>query len=394
MNWSAIEPRPGVFDQSYLRSIRATVQTLAAHHIYSLLDWHQDDWGLAAAGIDGAPAWATLTDGLPNPPLGYGVGMLGDPAQWRAFDNFWGNAKGPGGIGIADRFAAMLAYYGRAFRNQAYLLGYDIFNEPNAGSQYVTCLTPLGCPVFDHQLSAWYRRVIPMLRSADPGHLILYEPNVFFDFGANTNVQAPADRNTGLAFHSYCLGDGAAGALPDLPNNSSGCAVEEQLELGDALTYGARTGAALIADEWGATNDETTIARQTDEFDASMLPWVFWDYRNLVHDVTGRPSGSNVNRATLGNLDRAYPRAIAGTPLGWSWNAGSRRFALTYSTTLPGGRRGGGRRTEVYVPALHYPSGYVATSTGARIISSPNANPLVLQNDTGAKTVTLTVGPR
>ena len=73
---------------------------------------------------EGAPAWATLTDGLPNPALGYGVGMLGDPAQQRAFDNFWANKSGPGGVGITDRFATMLARYGRAFRGQRYLLGY------------------------------------------------------------------------------------------------------------------------------------------------------------------------------------------------------------------------------------------------------------------------------
>ena len=100
MNWSGIEPQPGAFDPGYLDSVLGTMRTLEVHGIYTLLDWHQDDWGVAAAGIDGAPAWATLTDGLPNPALGYGVGMLGDPAQMRAFDNFWANKAGPGRVGI------------------------------------------------------------------------------------------------------------------------------------------------------------------------------------------------------------------------------------------------------------------------------------------------------
>jgi endoglycosylceramidase len=233
-----------------------------------------------------------------------------------------------------------------------------------------------------------------VLRSADPAHLIFYEPNVFFDFGADTNLSAPSDRETGLAFHTYCLGDGAAGALPDLPNNAVGCAIEERLELDNALRYGTRTGAALIADEWGATNDEVTIARQTSEFDADLMPWVFWDYRNLVHDIRAAPAGSNVDHAMLSNLDRAYPLAIGGTPSGWTWDSGARRFMLRYSTTLPNGHLAGGIRTEVYLPTLDYPHGYVTHVTGARIISGPNANRLVLENDARSATVEVTVAAR
>ena len=395
MNWSGIEPRPGVFDQSYLNSILGTVRTLAAHRIYSLLDWHQDDWGVAAAGIDGAPAWATLTDGLPNPALGYGVGMLADPAQQRAFDNFWANSAGPGGIGITDRFAAMLADYGRAFRDQPYVLGYDTFNEPNAGTQWPSCANPAGCPLFDAKLSAWYRHVIPALRATDPLHLIWYEPNVFFDFAANTNLAAPAggDPNTGFDFHTYCLGDGAAAALPSLPGNGPGCAVEEQLNLDNALAYGRRSGAALLDSEWGATNDPTVVTRQTDEFDRYMLGDVFWDYRNLVHDVSAPPDGANVDAALVNILDRPYPQAIGGTPTAWKWDASTRTFSLDYSTTLPNGRAATGLETDVYVPPLHFPTGYRVYATGATVVSPADASILRLQAVRGARAVGLKVMP-
>src|SRR5262245_42907765 len=61
MNWSGLEPKPGVYSATYLDSIQRTVQTLARHGIYSLLDMHQDGYG-PLVGTDGAPDWATLSD--------------------------------------------------------------------------------------------------------------------------------------------------------------------------------------------------------------------------------------------------------------------------------------------------------------------------------------------
>ena len=394
MNWSGIEPQPGVFDSGYLESILGTMRSLQAHGIYTLLDWHQDDWGLAANGIDGAPAWATLTDGLPNPSLGYGFGMLGDPAQQRAFENFWANKAGPGGIGITDRFATMLAAYGQAFRAEPYLLGYDTFNEPNAGTQWPSCASPAGCPVFDSQLSGWFRRVLPSLRAADPQHLIWIEPNVFFDFAANTNLQDPngSDPDTGFDFHTYCLGDGAANAAPPIPGNGPGCAEEETMNLDNATAYQKRSGVALINSEWGATNDPQVVDRQTAEFDQYMLGDVFWDYNNLIPDVKGPPGGTNENPTLLTALDRPFAPVIAGTPHAWDWKSGNDTFTLHYSTTLPGGRPGSGLDSELYVPALHYPTGYSASVSGAQIVASTPTS-LELRNEPGAAAVAVTVAP-
>ena len=168
------------------------MRTLEAHHIYTLLDWHQDDWGLAANGIDGAPAWATLTDGLPNPALGYGFGMFGDPAQQRAFDNFWANARGPGGVGHRRSVRVDARVLRRSVPPRAYLLGYDMFNEPNAGTVWATLrrARPDARPS-TRQLSAWYRAGDPEAASRRSRHIIWIEPNVFFDFAANTNLQDP-----------------------------------------------------------------------------------------------------------------------------------------------------------------------------------------------------------
>ena len=101
-----IEPRPGVYDDAYIRKFVDLGALLARYRIYMLLYFVQVDYGPLTYGA-GLPAWGTLlTDGTPNPNLGYAPGHVGDPAMERAFDNLYANAPGPGGVGIADRLAA------------------------------------------------------------------------------------------------------------------------------------------------------------------------------------------------------------------------------------------------------------------------------------------------
>ena len=397
-NWSGVEPQPGVFDRAYVRSLRTTVRTLGAHGIYSLLDLHQEGYG-PATGTDGAPDWATLTDGAPNTHLGFGPDYFANPALLRAFDNLFGNAPGPGGIGLADRYAAMAAMLARTFRGERHLLGYELFNEPYPGSQYATCMSPSGCPVFDAQLSAFYRRVIAQVRAADGRHLIFYEPNLFFDFGSDTHLDNPGggDARTGFAFHDYCLGAGAGDALPPAPGNGPGCTVEEQRVFDNANAYATRSGAPLINTEWAATDDAGTVARVADELDANRIPWTFWNYNSprFVKDPRQPPAGANVNETALRILDRPYPRAVAGTPTAWHWDASARRFTLSYSTAPPARVRLNGRATtEVWAGRIQFPSGYRATVRGARVISRRGAAVVRLRARRGARRVELAIGPR
>ena len=390
-NWSGVEPKPGVYDESYVGSIERTVQALAAHGIYSVLDLHQDGYG-PVTGTEGAPDWATLTDGAPNTHLGFGPDYFANPALERAFDNLWANATGPGGVGIADRFAAMLGELGSRFRDERYVIGYDIFNEPWPGSQYATCMNPEGCPVFDAQLSAFYARAVAALRTADPNHIAFAEPNLFFDFGADTHV----DAGDGFAFHDYCLGAGAGDSLPPVPGTGPGCQVEESTVIENAAAHAERTGTALINTEWGATDDLATTERVADELDAARVPWTFWQYNSprFVADPRKPPSGDNLNEGALEVVDRPHAQAVAGTPTQSSWDPSSRTFSLTYATASPAGvTRAPGALTEIWASPIHFPRGYRAQATGARVLSAPNAPVLRLRNLPGAASVNVRLTP-
>ena len=400
-NWSHLEPRPGAVSPRYLASLRRTVRILARRGIWSVLDLHQDGYGPAVHG-DGAPAWATLTDGLPNPDLGFGANYLGNAAVNRAFDNLWSDAPGPGGVGLHARYAAMLASLAHTFRRERGVLGYELFNEPWPGSPYATCANPDGCPAFDAQLSAFYRRTIAGVRRSDPRHIVFYEPNLFFDFGADTHLAnaSGGDQRTGLAFHDYCLGGGAGTALPNIPGNGPGCEVEETMVMDKAEAYAAREHVPLLNTEWAATNDMANVARMASELDAARIPWTYWQYccsptgYTLLIDGKKPPARGNVVRGVLDIIDRPFPQRVAGTPTSWSWDPGTRTFRLTYATKGVGRALHSRAVTRIWIGRLHFPTGYTRKVTGARFLSKARARVIALRNRRGAATVTLTVRPR
>lgn len=143
--WQAVEPEPGVYDDGYLKKIAKTVSMLGHHGIFSLLDFHQDMYNQLFQG-EGFPRWAVQDGGLPNPRHGFPGNYLSNHALQRAYDNFWANKPGPGGIGLQDRYAAAWAHVAQRFRGNPSVLGYEIMNEPFPGSDVIACVGQAGLP--------------------------------------------------------------------------------------------------------------------------------------------------------------------------------------------------------------------------------------------------------
>ena len=82
-----------------------------------MLDFHQDLYNERFQG-EGWPDWAVQDDGLPaEPKAGFPANYLVMPALQRAFDHFWANDPGPGGVGLQDRYAAAWAHVAARFRS-------------------------------------------------------------------------------------------------------------------------------------------------------------------------------------------------------------------------------------------------------------------------------------
>ena len=122
------------------------------------------------------PAWSIHDDGLPFVPTGSFFTNYFTPALARTFDNLWADTDN-----LWDRYAAGWAAVADRWADQPYLMGYDLFNEPSAGSQALTCANPNGCPQFDATLQQFYDHVRAAIRTKDRGNLVWYEPQFFFN---------------------------------------------------------------------------------------------------------------------------------------------------------------------------------------------------------------------
>lgn len=209
VHWSRLEPERGRFDESYLAEIREAVDAAGARGIYTVIDFHQDAWSKYVAspdgvvcppgtepaiGWDGAPEWATLTDGADTcRPEGYREGA---PAVQAAFTNFYRNTDG-----IRDAYVATVARVAEAFADEPMVAGYDLFNEPNK-------VLPT-----DEESAARYTELandlITSIRSAEQGagglaHLIFLEPLVLFPLGGTMPTEDLVD-DPGIVFapHNY-----------------------------------------------------------------------------------------------------------------------------------------------------------------------------------------------
>ena len=136
ITWDQVEPEPQRYDEDYINIICETLEELEKRNIYVFIDMHQDLYsGLSGVG-DGAPEWACLTDGYKFKPYKYvwAEGYYFNRAVHRCFDNFWNNKTVPNFKGVMDMYCDMLSFLAKRFSAYSNIMGWDVMNEPYAGS--------------------------------------------------------------------------------------------------------------------------------------------------------------------------------------------------------------------------------------------------------------------
>jgi endoglycosylceramidase len=400
--YKAVEPQPGVYDDAYLQRIQSTVDTLGRHGIFALIDFHQDLYNERFQG-EGWPDWAVQDDGLPaQPQAGFPGNYLGMPALQHAFDHFWANDAGPGGVGLQDRYAAAWRHVAGRFRDNANVLGYDLLNEPWPGTTWQQCANPAGCPAFDATMSGFVARTLAAIRQADPDTLVFYEPQVLFNNGADTHLADTGDAHAAMSFHDYCLtaseGNGGYGA----------CGQSDDMVFANADKRAETTGDALLLTEFGATDTRDVLLGVLERADRAMVGWQEWHYcgcadpttsgpgdkQAIVRDPNKPPAGDNLIKGTLDTIVRPYPQVVSGTPESWAFDPDNRVFDFAYSTKRAdgGGSFPAGSDTEVAVPSRQYGSGYAVAVQGGTVTSA-GSEVLKVAACTGVDRVTVSVKP-
>jgi len=369
-------PQPGQIDHDYLESIAGTVRMLGRHGIFVVLDFHQDGYGPATHG-NGMPAWATLTDGLPNPDAPFPTYYIQNPALQRAFDNFWANKPGPDGVPLQEHYATAMRVVAQRFVASPNVIGYEAMNEPWPGTDWTSCAT--GCPDLEQKLLApFYARMTAAVRSVDQRRPVYVEPFVLFNFGsADTSLPGAGSPNV-LATHVYAV---------DAASNASA--------MDRTVAAATRDATPALVTEWGDSNDPTFLNQFEDQFDARLLPWLYWSYPgHVVTDSTSPLVAPNLNVTVLTALSRPYPALVNGTPTQLAFDPATSTSTMSFSTTRPDGHPAPSwLKSVVIVPKLRYPTGYTVAVTGADVTSRPCARTLSLRNRPGAAAVSVRITP-
>ena len=132
--WDGVEPEPGKYDQAYLEKIKGVIEDAQEQGLYVLVDMHQDLWSVLYA--DGAPEWATLTDGAEHPTdcAIWFEAYLRSDAIINAADHFWKNDPAADGRGLMDHYEAMWEKIAQTLGGCPNVIGFEPMNEPFMGS--------------------------------------------------------------------------------------------------------------------------------------------------------------------------------------------------------------------------------------------------------------------
>ncbi|WP_019629160.1 cellulase family glycosylhydrolase [Actinomadura atramentaria] len=388
IQWKNVEPSPGQYDEKYLDDVAERVSWYREQGMHVILDMHQDLYGPAActgAG-NGAPAWATFTDGLSCTPQEPWVLTYVQPAMLRAYDNFWNHTgKHPE---LMQRYTAMWQHVAARFADDPAVLGYDLMNEPFGGTRQFGFFE-------GPTLTPFYQRLVNAIREVDRDGWIFVEPqSLGANEGADIALEKVTDPRPGgarlvLAPHFYPGGVDIGGTYSGLTKllvdaqfvlwrrNLPAAAkrLGMPLWIGEVGGMPATTeGAAEFTADWLAMADDLTAG------------WAYWSNDPGSTGVFADGAPTALGR----QLARPYPRAVAGTPTSITASAASLKVSFAERAGVTGA-------TELWLPASGFPgTPNVASSDPAGAWrSSWDAQRRVLSvwSDSSKPTHTLTVTP-
>lgn len=317
ISWRAVEPEPGVYDEEYFDGLEEIVDWYAERDYAVMLDMHQDLWGMGLFGEDnvpvgnGAPDWATYTDGKAIKERSQWELHYLDPGVVRSFDNFW-NTTGSHPE-LLDHYADAWGAVAGRFANQPAVVAYDLMNESYGGSAQ-------GPPFEAGVLTELYQRATDRIRETDSDAWVCIEPQVIgYNWGLPSALTPLNDPEGKVAFcphiypHPLDLGNDYIGADRDMTDKVISGWTANTLSASQRLG-----GAPIILGEFGLNTErpgaldyvETVLS----EMGRAGIGTAYWSR----DDGPWGPYDSDKQPRNLVDvLNRPYPRAVAGTPLRW-----------------------------------------------------------------------------
>jgi endoglycosylceramidase len=366
--WDAIEPAEGQFNDRYLDLVEQRLDWYAEHGLYVILDMHQDIWSACFTG-DGAPAWASITDGeefTHDPDQPWFMQNL-DPAVQNAGMNFFMPERGHA-EGLQSHYVQSWQRVVERFHDHPAVLGYDIMNEPTFNSlgtveeAAATAEELQGTDDWHNpNLEAFTQRVIDGIREHDGSGWIVVEPtsvvNALEYPGDLLEISDPRDGPSRLVYGPHLYDSTLDGGADFDPATNTYVDTWADLRTADAERLG---GIPLWIGEYGQ-GELGGIDAYFDQIltmaDQQMIGWSLWSYDPGDWSVVDGDGNDNP-RADW--IVRPYPRAVNGIPTSFGFDPETNVFSFEWD---PNPDAEG--PTLVYVPAeRHYPDGWVMVLDG------------------------------
>ncbi|PWN01499.1 endoglycoceramidase [Nocardioides silvaticus] len=390
--WAGITPEsPGVGDPTYRDRWQRVMDLMAERGIWMQLDAHQDMWHETYGG-EGVPDWAMIRPApfnlLPPVNLPFPLGYW-TPETSLVFDRFWANKHG-----LLDGWVEAWEVAAQWWRDQPYLMGYDLINEPWMGLEWAACLRA-GCKAsYTKELQPAYEKATRAIRAIDGENVVWWEPQQFSGGQKIPTYLEPMAGETGLglSWHNYCQdvfleSQGIPGG------NVENCWAFARNRNQHALKQAATMRAVPLMSEWGATDNVRAVEIDAAVADEHLMGWLHWAYKRWDDPTTADDAQgmfaddadlSTVKTEKIRRLVRTYPQAVAGVPTALSFDVRTGAFRFRYrpdrTITEP---------TEIFVSPLHYPDGYAVQVTGGTAEERPDGALDVRPTGVGAVTVTI-----
>lgn len=298
INWSALEPKPRQYSETFFSKVANVLDMAHRHHFYVILDMHQDAYS-KEIGEDGAPLWAIVpqpTQLLSGP---YSDARRTSPAVLSAGFDFFENAQATDGRPLQQAFDTAVAEMARRFSHDPAVLGFEAFNEPVVLRQ--------------DELDAFHAGFAATIHALDADAPVLFEPVATRNqFDQAEIPSAPFAHGPGVyAVHIY------TGIFSSVPGWQTNLALLDP-SMQNAVKEAKAWGTPLFVTEFGCDQSQPSgavwLAHELDLQDQMLASSTAWAWEPGAWGIRHYDASNQIAYwpATIAVVSRPYPRAVAG----------------------------------------------------------------------------------
>ena len=339
--WNAFEPLPNQYNMTYFNQIEKIINNLGKNNIYTILDSHQDELADYHCSEYGLPLWV-INKSYPTHNFPWPLKGTCDSRKW--YENVLSEAIAQGWQDFYDNENGMLddfiRYWQKStilFKNNPYILGFEIINEPFIGNFYKNPLLFAPGIAGSTNLMKFYDKISDGIRKYDYNRILFYEPitwgmiykNNIFGPGLN-HVPGKIYTNTSIySYHYYC----SAFVL-----NSENRYILRKYICDDYLlphvfentiSHIEKVGGSSFLTEFGLCLNKdinSECGYVLDNVDKYFQSWTDYTYAQV--------DNLSFNKNWTDIFSRSYPIATAGTPIKLYYNTTTKQLKYCFNIDL------------------------------------------------------------